>query len=256
MPCPCRRHRGCSDCRHTELPLPLPWDWPHWTVQCRKDGTGAAGAFPDSPFRECPSLGAAGGLRHSARVCVCVCTWSQVWARVCATPSLCSRSDPGTAPAVCPGLGRNIVPVAQGCLCLCPCWVPHSWVFPGHPGLCSPTEGLAGGSPLTAAPTAHPAGPWCQGRTRGYDTGPPLVFCHEKPQHLPGSSPSSSLGPSPRSPRCCPSLAMVSLPAQGQAGLLWKTPSVGPVVAGIPLRGSRKNSAPVDFGAVATEGGR
>lgn len=96
MPCPCRRHRGCSDCRHTELPLPLPWDWPHWTVQCRKDGTGAAGAFPDSPFRECPSLGAAGGLRHSARVCMCVCARGARCGHVCVQHHLCA---PALTPA-------------------------------------------------------------------------------------------------------------------------------------------------------------
>lgn len=63
------------------------------TAECRKDGTGAAGAFPDSPFRECPSLGEAGGFTHSARVCAHVgAGCGHVCVRV--QQPLCSRCAP------------------------------------------------------------------------------------------------------------------------------------------------------------------
>lgn len=72
---------------------------------------------------------------------------------------------------------------------------------PRVPRHCFPVEEVW----LVALPSRlRPSLTLCQGRTRGYGTGPPLevVFCHVKPQHLPGSRPPSSLAPSVHPPWC------------------------------------------------------
>lgn len=188
VPCPCQRQSGCSNSRHMVLKLPLPFHGIGRTGHCSVATTagelrGLSLTVPSGSAR--PWERQEGSF--TLHVCVCVqCTRSQLWTRVCAFHAL----PLGIAPAVRPGLARSIFPVAQRRLCPCPCWVPHSWMFPGYP-----IDEVW----LVAVPYGRthclPCGSLVSGQTRGYDTRPPLgvVFCHVKPQHLPGRSPPLNL---------------------------------------------------------------
>lgn len=116
--------------------------------------------------------------------------------------------SPSTSPAVHPGLGRSIIPVAQRCFCPHPrpCWVP---ALGGATFLGAPWARL----PWSLFPPRWRSGRWLcparlhplltlcvpscvswtrwQGRAGVTDTGAPwgTVFCCVQPQHLPGSSP-------------------------------------------------------------------
>lgn len=173
-------------------------------ARCGKDGTGAAGAFPDRVFRECPSLGEAGGC--TLHVCECVCTrGSQVWTRVCAIQAPRAPAQPlGSAPAwpaTSSPWHRLPLPLSLSVLGAAFQGGAAFLGVPRVPRHCFPIGEVW----LAALPSwLRPSLTLCQGRTRGYGTGPPLevVFCHVKPQHLPGSSPPSSLAPSVHPPWC------------------------------------------------------
>lgn len=120
------------------------------TAKCCKDGTGAAGVFPDGPFRERPSLGEAGGL-HALCTCVSVCvhTWEPgvgTCVCVCSPRSPCSGSAPRHLSCRAPWPGQEHHPGGTA-----PPLSLSLSLLRARPGRCR-IPGCSLGTPVTAFP--------------------------------------------------------------------------------------------------------
>lgn len=119
-------------------------------AKCCKDGSGAAGVFPDGPFRERPSLGEAGGL-HALCTCVSVCV--HAWEPgvgtcecVCSPRSPCSGSAPRHLSCRAPWPGQEHHPGGAA-----PPLSLSLSLLRARPGRCR-IPGCSLGTPVTAFP--------------------------------------------------------------------------------------------------------